>query len=94
MLQLYSVLLPIGTLILSLIKLLIIFYLGKILSHPEQLRNFLGANSNIDVAKEVDYSKISFWLKKIGQILIIIAILSAIATIIGIIFTTWRLQFF
>lgn len=91
MLQLYTLLVPIGAFMLTLVKLLILFYVGRILSHPEQLRNFLGMNR--DMEKEVEYSKISFLLKRIGQILVIISILSAIVTIIAIIFTIWRFQF-
>ncbi len=84
----YSFILAIDNISIMLLKILLLFFLGKMLTYPEQLRNFLGLNRNTE--KELDYSKTSFWLKKLGQFFIVISVIRIIALVGKIIFSSLR----
>jgi membrane protein DedA with SNARE-associated domain len=66
---------------LALIENLILYYLGKILTRPEQLRHFLGLNNGTSTKEE--YKKISSLLDDIGHLIMLSAILNFIITIIN-----------
>ena len=64
----------------SLLYCLVLYCFGKILSNSEQLRRFLGLASEEN--KEDDYIETKYWVEKIGGLIQIIAIVSAIGAII------------
>lgn len=67
-------------LVQALLYDLVLFYLGKILSNPGQLRNFLGLNSQDQ--QTGTYHDTSFWIEKIGKMVMLIAVISAIVSVI------------
>ena len=75
------VLTVIAALIQSLLYDLVLFYVGKILSNSISLRKFLGLQSGGE--REEDYVYTSYWIEKIGQIVMLIALISAFASIIS-----------
>lgn len=67
-------------LIQSILYEVVIFYLGKILSDPRQLRNYLGMKSLEE--QETDFKWTAHWIEKIGRLLMIIAVTSVVFSII------------
>jgi hypothetical protein len=67
-------------LIQSLLYYTVLFFLGKILSHPEQLRSFLGLNSQDEQAKTPNLT--SNLIGKLGRLVMIIAIISMLTSIV------------
>jgi len=72
----------------SILRYLVMFYIGKILSNSEQLRKFL----SLDKASENDseYSEVSFIVEKIGKLIMIIAVISAISQALTTIITVFK----
>lgn len=79
-------------LIYALLFDLVLYYLGEILSAPEQLKKFLGLTSGEGqtISPNITSSKI----ESIGNLLKIIAIISAIVSIIGFIWTSFASRMF
>lgn len=67
------------TLFQALLIDVVIFYVGKILADPEQLRKFLGLNQDED---QSGYHTISFWVERMGKVVQIIAMISAITSLV------------
>jgi membrane protein DedA with SNARE-associated domain len=63
----------------SLLYDLILFYVGKILSNSYQLRRYLGLNTEDE--KEYKFNLTSLWVEKIGKLVMIMAIFSAIYSV-------------
>lgn len=59
---------------------LILFYVGKILSNSQQLRAFLGLKSKD--TESYNFSDTSFWVEKIGSIVMLIAIIGIVISIV------------
>lgn len=66
--------------VLALIENLILYYLGKILTRPEELRHFLGLNNGTSTKDE--YKKVSSLLDNIGTLIMLSAIINFIITVI------------
>lgn len=64
--------------VVALIKNLILYFLGRILTRPDQLRHFLGLNDNS--LNNDDYEKTSSWVKKIGKLIMLYAIINFMIT--------------
>lgn len=67
-------------LIQSILYDVVLFYTGKILSDSKQLRNYLGLKSPDE--HENDFTQTSYWVEKIGKLVMIIAVVSAIVSVI------------
>lgn len=67
-------------LIIELLWALVIFYVGKIISNPLQMRNFFGWGK--PDAGEADFASTLFWMEKAGGIIIILALLKAVLSIV------------
>ena len=66
--------------ITSLLQCVVIYFIGKILCQPTELRQFLGINkSNEDSG---NFQNITVWLDNIGQILKLIAVINGITALI------------
>lgn len=65
----------------SILYDVVLFYLGKLLSNPIQFRNYLGMTSQYE--NENNFIWAAFWVKRIGKLLMVIAIISMITSIIS-----------
>lgn len=66
--------------VIALTKNLILFYLGKLLTRPTQLKFFLGLNNG---EQTTDYEDVATFLKNIGSLIMILAIIKMIITVLG-----------
>jgi hypothetical protein len=75
----------ITTALIGLIKnifyYVVLFYVGKILNSSEQMRNFLGLNASNN--EDYNYYDVTVWVEKIGNLIMVIAVLSIINAIIS-----------
>ncbi len=59
---------------------LILFYVGKILTNSQQLRAFLGLKSKDN--EPYNFSDTSYWVEKIGNLVMLIAIIGIVISIV------------
>jgi membrane protein YqaA with SNARE-associated domain len=71
-----------GSLIISLLEYAIIYFVGKILCQPTELRVFLGLKKKEENLQDIYF--ISKWIETIGWFLKIIAIIGSISSIASI----------
>ncbi|WP_298511347.1 hypothetical protein [uncultured Kordia sp.] len=68
------------TLLLTILYSAALFFFGKVLSDSEQLRSFLGVKSKGE--NSGDFSNTTDYVEKIGNILMIIAVIGAFYSVI------------
>ena len=68
-------------LIQNIFYYVVLYYVGKILNNSEQMRNFLGLNASNN--EDYNYYDVAVWVEKIGNLIMVIAVLSIINAIIS-----------
>jgi len=68
------------SLVQSILYYLVLYYLGKVLSDSNQLRNFLGMRVPYEQPSDVNWT--SYWVEKTGRLLMLIAILGILFSIV------------